>query len=128
MRSSNDVETALYEHLIALNWSASAHAVPSTLGERLPHVHIVRTGGYTNDMVIEENQVDFDVYAEDSADAMTYASALCGAVRELAGNSIGSTCYDSEVTTLPYDNPDPRHPTISRATFKARILTRTKGD
>lgn len=121
MRKSLDIETALYGMLEADGYSASAHAVPATLGETLPHIHVVRTGGYETDMVIEINQVDFDVYAEDQADAMAEAADLCGWVREL----IEDFCYRAEITTLPYANPDPRHPTIARATFKARILTRT---
>lgn len=128
MRKSNDIETALYEWLEEKGWSASAHELPATLGNTLPHVHVTRTGGYTSDMVIEGNNIDFDVYAADAADAMTYASALCAAVRELPGETIGTPCYESEVMTLPYDNPDPRHPTIRRATFKAQILCRTKGE
>ena len=121
MRKTIDIETALYNRLTEDNYSASAHAVPATLGDALPHVHVVRTGGYESDLVIETNQVDFDVYAADQADAMEEAADLCGWVRELAGD----ICYVAEVTTLPYANPDPRHPTIARATFKARILTRT---
>lgn len=125
MRVSNDIETALYTLLTADHYSASAHAIPATIGKTLPHVHVVRTGGTTTDLVIESNQVDFDVYAADSADAMSAASDLCGWVRDLAGNTVGSFCYASEISTIPYNNPDPRHPTISRATFKAQILTRT---
>ena len=92
----------------------------------LPHVHVVRTGGYTADMVIEQNNIDFDVYAEDQAEAMTVASELCGWVRGLAGQEVGSPCYTSEIMTLPYANPDPRHPTLGRATFKAQIRIRIK--
>lgn len=120
MRYSRDIETALYEKLEEGGYNASAHAIPECLSEQLPHVHIVRTGGYEKDMVIEINRVDFDVYAADPADAMTIASQLCGWTRELAGDF----CYASEITTLPYGNPDPRHPNIARATFKAQILTR----
>ena len=120
MRYSRDIETALYTILAESGYNASAHAIPADLGEHLPHVHIVRTGGYEKDMVIEINRVDFDVYAADTADAMTIASQLCGWTRKLAGDF----CYASEITTLPYGNPDPRHPNIARATFKAQILTR----
>ena len=126
MRVSNDIETALYELLISEGMSASAHALPSTLGNAFPHVHVVRTGGYTNDLVIEVNSIDFDVYALDQADAMKDASNLCALVRSLVGTNIGAECYASEVTTLPYNNPDPRHPTIGRATFKAQISTRVR--
>jgi len=121
MRYTRDIETELYSLLNDTEYSASAHAVPATLGAVLPHVHIVRTGGPEHDVVIEDNYVDFDVYAEDEADAMAAAGELCGWVRDLAGGY----CYTSEILTLPYNNPDPRHPNIARATFKAQILTRT---
>lgn len=127
MRSHNDIETALYELLNADSKSASAHALPASLGQTLPHIHVVATGGYTADLVIEMHNVDFDVYATDQAEAMSAASDLCDWVRGLSGSEAGTFCYSSEVTTLPYGNPDPRHPTIGRATFKAQINTRTKG-
>lgn len=116
MRYSRDIETLLYEQLTADGYSASAHVIPSAISS--PHVHVVRTGGYEKDMVIEINLVDFDVYADDAATAMEVASTLCGRVRDL------DCCYKSDITTLPYSNPDPRHPNIARATFKAQILTR----
>lgn len=128
MRTSNDIETALYELLISEGISASAHALPSSLGDTFPHVHVVRTGGYTNGLVVEVNSVDFDVYAADQADAMTAASNLCALVRSIPGANIGTVCYESEVDTLPYNNPDPRHPTIGRVTFKARISTRVRSE
>ena len=49
-------------------------------------------------------------------------------VRDLEGGWVDTACYSSEVTTLPYNNPDPRHPNISRATFKAQILVRMRGE
>lgn len=127
MRVSMDIETALYNRLTAENYSASAHAVPASLGNTLPHIHVVRTGGYTSDMVIESHSIDFDVYAGNDADAMTVASNLCGWVRDLPGGVLDTPCYEAEIVTLPYSNPDPRHPNIARATFKAQILARTKG-
>lgn len=125
MRASFDIETALYNALTLSEFHASAHNLPATLGADLPHVHVVRTGGYTSDRVIESNNIDFDVYAADTTDAMAAAVTLCGWVRDLEGDDIGSPVYSSEVSTLPYNNPDPRHPNIARVTFKAMILTRT---
>lgn len=124
MRKSNDIETALQSLLETDGFSASAHALPKSLS--FPHVHVTRTGGYTMDMVVEYNMVDFDVYAQDPADSMTTASDLCAWVRNLGAKVVGSYCYASEISTIPYDNPDPRHPNIGRTTFKAQILTRTK--
>lgn len=127
MNVSVDIETALYEKLTTDKYSASAHAIPATLGETLPHIHVVRTGGSTTDIVIDTNYVDFDVYAADQAEAMKEASNLCAWVRDLYGQTVGSPCYESEISTLPYGNPDPRHPNLGRATFKAQITIRTKG-
>lgn len=128
MRISTDIETALYEALTAAGYSASAHVIPEGLEKGLPHVHIVRTGGYNYDRVLDANSVDFDVYAKTQMDAMELATELTDVVRELAGETVGGvTCYASEVSTLPYRNPDPRHPNIGRATLKAQITIRTKG-
>lgn len=125
MRYSVDIETVLCELMEDDGRSASAHMVPATLGNTLPHVHIVRTGGLTSDLVIEINSVDFDVYAGDAADAMAAACELTEWVRDLPGRS-SATIYSAEITTLPYENPDPRHPTLGRATLKAQIFTRIK--
>lgn len=127
MRQNNDIETALYDRLVEDKYSASAHTIPASLGDSLPHIHVTRTGGYTENMVIEVHNVDFDVYAAHEADAMEAAAELCDWVRELTGTKVGTYCYESEVITLPYGNPDPRHLTLARATFKALIQTRTKG-
>lgn len=127
MRVSIDIETALYDLLTADGYSASAHAIPATLGQTLPHVHVVRTGGFTSDRVMDFNSVDIDVYAATQVDAMEAAAVLTGWVRALEGVSVGgSPCYGAEVTTLPYHNPDPRHPNIGRATFKVQITIRTQ--
>lgn len=126
MRVSVDIETALYDLLTAGGYSASAHMIPATLGASFPHVHVVRTGGYTADRVLEFNSIDFDVYAGTQIDAMEAASRLCGWIRELEGKTLETPCYSAEVTTLPYHNPDPRHPNIGRATVKAQITIRTK--
>lgn len=125
MRNTKDIETALYELLTDAEYSASAHAIPSTLGANLPHVHVVRTGGYETDMVLEGHYVDFDVYAADMADAMETAGVLCGWVRNLVDNITETPCYVTRILTLPYNNPDPRHFDLGRVTFKAEIMTRT---
>ena len=127
MNVSVDIETALYNLLAADNYSASAHSIPASLGSTLPHVHVTRTSGLTTDRVVDINSVDFDVYDVTQADAMESASALCGWIRDLEGKDVETPCYSSEITTLPYRNPDPRHPNIGRATLKAQITIRTKG-
>ena len=87
---------------------------------------MVRTGGYNTDRVIDVNNVDVDVYAGTQADAMEAATALTGWIRNLEGGALVTPCYSAEVLTLPYHNPDPRHPNIGRATIKAQITIRTQ--
>lgn len=135
MRCNVDIETLMAKFIKEdLEVSTSAHTLPASLGEDLPHIHVVRTGGYTSDMVIETHNLDFDVYAEDAADAMEAAADLCGYIRVEGtftaeiGDGSKLVVYASEVMTLPYHNPDPRHPNLARATFKAQILTRTRGN
>lgn len=123
MRRTKDIETLLYDLLTDSGYSASAHALPTTLGDQFPHVHVTRTGGFEQDIVLEGHYIDFDVYAEDMADAMEEAGNLCGWVRAL-GDDPGSPCYAAKILTLPYNNVDPRHMGIGRVTFKAQILTR----
>ena len=92
MRVSVDIETALYDLLTADGYSASAHMIPATLGQNLPHVHVVRTGGFTSDRVLDFNSVDFDVYADDQADAMEAALELTGWGRAHEGGNIVTEC------------------------------------
>ena len=124
MRATLDIETALYDKLDHDGYHASAHVIPATLGQDLPHIHVVRTGGFSSDLILDAHNVDFDVYAADEADAMEAASALCGWICNLGGSSLKVPCYSSEVITLPYENYDPRHPNLGRATVKALIYTR----
>ena len=117
MRYSRDIETLIYERLTESGYNASAHTLPAIM--EMPHVHVVRTGGFESDLVVETSMIDFDVYAEDDSTAMESACELCGWVRDV------DDFYMSTISTLPYHNHDPRHPTISRVTFSAQIVTRT---
>lgn len=125
MRGTKDIETILYNLLTDGKYSASAHAIPASLGSTLPHIHVTRTGGYETDLVLEGHYVDFDVYAADLADAMKEAGNLCGWVRELVDTQPHAPCYVTRILTLPYNNPDPRHQDLGRVTFKAELMTRT---
>lgn len=125
MRGTKDIETILYNLLTDGKYSASAHAIPASLGSTLPHIHVTRTGGYETDLVLEGHYVDFDVYAADLADAMEEAGNLCGWVRELVDTQPHAPCYATRILTLPYNNPDPRHQDLGRVTFKAELMTRT---
>ena len=121
-----DIEGAIQSALAANGMSASAPPVPATLGAYLPHYHAVRVGGWQENAVQDMHEVEIHTYAADEADAMAAANRLSGWIRALAGDTLdGHQVYTSNVTTLPYGNPDPLHQTLARATLRAQILTRT---
>ena len=116
-----DIEDALQAALNAQGIKAAAPPVPANLK---PCVYIYRTGGYGTNYVQDLHTVDFDVYAETEAEAMEQADELTRWVRSLEGRDIGVPVYISQITTLPYNNPDPSHYNLPRATFAAQITTR----
>lgn len=122
MRKTIDIEGALASMLAADGYDAGAPPVPADLSAG--RVQVTRTGGTRSDFVIDEHSIDFDCYGSTDAAAMGLADALTAWACELPGRDVGVPCYQADIVTLPYSNPDPRHPTLARATLKARILTR----
>ena len=116
-----DIEDALQAALNADGIKAAAPPVPANLS---PSVFVHRTGGYGTQYVQDLHTIDFDCYAETEAEAMAQACELTRWVRSLEGREITVPVYIAEVTTLPYNNPDPNHASLARATLSAQITTR----
>lgn len=116
-----DIEDALQAALNADGVKAAAPPVPANLG---PSVYVHRTGGYGTQYVQDLHTVDFDCYADTEAEAMAQACDLTAWVRALEGRELTAPVYIAQITTLPYNNPDPNHPSLARATFSTQITTR----
>lgn len=119
-----DIESALYDYLSALGYRVYALPVPEELDSDC--VIVQRTGGSERAYVQDVHQVAFDCYGDTKAAAMQLADTLTREVRAIVGKLGGVAVYESSVMTLPYDNPDPSHYTLERATFSAQIVTRVK--
>lgn len=119
-----DIESALSDYLSALGYRVCALPVPAELSGGA--VVVQRTGGSERAYVQDVHQVTFDCYGETKAAAMQLANTLTRAIRAIVGKLGGVAVYESSVMTLPYDNPDPNHYTLERATFSAQIVTRVK--
>lgn len=105
---------------------AGASPVPEDLGAVLPRAVVYCLGG-SREGVLDRAVLSVDVYATTPAAAYDACATCCAAVGALSDHSGGSVqWYVSDVTALPYDNPDPRHPTIPRATFAADVVTRPR--
>ena len=125
MHGSCDIGGLLVSELSSRGFGISASEVPRDLAGRLPHVHVVATGGVAAGFVQEWRYCDMDVYACGYAEAHETASRLSAAVRDLDGGAVGpAVCYRASVATPAYDNPDPDHPTLPRVTLKAQFLMR----
>lgn len=119
-----DIEDALQAALNADGITASAPPVPANLS---PCVFVYRTGGFSQAYVQDVHTVDFDCYAKTEAEAMRRADLLTAWIRALPDDQkLTATTYAAEVTTLPYNNPDPNNHTLARATVSAQITTRVR--
>jgi hypothetical protein len=114
-----DIEAALVEE-----WADySAFAPPVTAELEAPCVYIHRVGGSRQNYVQDAHQVSIDVYGATPAAAMELAGELTGKLGDLTELG-GVPVYAIDITTLPYNNPDPDNYSISRATFAATVVTR----
>ena len=109
-----------------LEIAASAAPVPEDLGAVLPCVVVYNVGGYRDAAarVLDTAALSIDVYGETPEQAMNACRTVAALVNALQDADGSPHVYRSPITTEPYDNPDPMHPTIPRATCAADIVTR----
>lgn len=120
-----DIEAAVADYASSIGLSVGAYPVPRNLGEVLPYTVVQRTGGATVAKVLDEHDVAFDCYAKTWEAASEAASAVCGMVHDMDGQSMGGRyCIMARLRTLPYNNPDPTRPDLPRVTFSATLTAR----
>lgn len=118
-----DIEDALAAYLSGYGINAQAMPFDPSIG--LPNVCITRVGGQNEDIVIDTHSVHFDVRAATWVEANCAANSLVWYLRSLPENEFsGVPIYGADVS-LPYSNPDPSNPTLSRVTVTATISTRS---
>ncbi len=125
-----DIEDLLRQDIpLALSGAFSIYGaappVPETLGANLPLVIPERVGGTRYSMVVDAHNVAFDVYAPTWGEAQEAAGHVVAAVSELPYRSDTVGSYrETQITTHPYNNPDPEHPDIPRVSVNAQVITR----
>lgn len=116
-----DIADAIQQALNAANIRSGAAPLPRDIPD--PFCFVVPTGG-TSQGVIDSHSVSVDVYASTDASA---TNAALDAIKEIRGmeskSYLDSFVYGVE-TGIPYNNPDPDHPTMPRVTFLLTIRTR----
>ena len=120
-----DIEAELQAYLADKGYNCAAVPLPRNFDSNLPFVLIERVGGRAETEISLSNQVAFDVYAETFKSATETANALSYDISQLVGGVIGERAvYNVEISALPYNNPDDRHPTTPRVTLSLLISLR----
>jgi len=127
---SRDVEYALQQDLASIltSYDVIAPPLPDDFpDDGLPLVVVERLGGSRTDLVVEEHDVSFDVYADRWASAVDAANTTLAVVTALADmpeQASGVDWHDAQINALPYSNPDPDHEDVPRVTFSAVVTCR----
>lgn len=120
-----DVELLTARALTEDGVQATPPPVPADLSA--PHAVVYRTGGHRVALVIDRNQISVDVYGPTWGQAMSACAQAVATVQRMGGEVIdGVQLGGVWINTLPYNNPDPDHPTIPRVTFAAEIITKAR--
>lgn len=96
--------------------AAAPLPVPEDLGADLPIAIVEPLGGRRSSVVIDRVPMSIEVYASTDAAAQTACARVCGAVASLGDGTAENASHwlSVDVSTLPYNDPDPRHPTLAR--------------
>ena len=114
-----DIEDLVQRQLNSHNIPAGPPPIPSDLST--PWVMPTRTGGTRDGIVYDRHSVSVDCWSDSWAGAQLLASQALDAVMRMEDDGLA---YSVEVNALPYNNPDPRHESLPRATFAVVIGAR----
>lgn len=117
-----DTAAELAETLTAYGLNAVPLPVPETLGDTLPLAVVEPLGGARTTLTIDQTAVTVGVYGVDELEAQQAAALAVGILDAMQYET--STWYRADITTLPYNDPDPRHPTIPRWSLAATVWAR----
>lgn len=119
-----DIEDELRTALTSNELSVFAPPVPEDLSTRVPCAMVRRLGGVKKSLVVDSSNVIISVWAETDAEAMYHANNLVGKATELQFDH--ETIRRIDIVTEPYQNNDPIHPTLARASFSVQVTSKSK--
>ncbi len=125
-----DIEAALAAYLASHGLNASAPPLSPNYPDSMPFHLATRTGGSIKTRVITEHSVEVDTYAATWAEAQTTAATALAWITHAPAEGFfywgeADKCEVYTATAgLPYNNPDPKHPSTPRVTFSATVTTR----
>lgn len=121
-----DVEDALRVELGAAleGVAACAWPAPDDIGPGTLCVTSLGGGATEGSPVAHDYDVSVDAWAATPAEAMALAAAAVGVVSTIRHRRASGVGWREGACLLPYPNPDPRRPTLPRATFRATVTAR----
>lgn len=122
----HDYAELMASELTNAGFTAQPTPTPEDLGSELPVVIVSAPGGTRLNMVIDNPLFSVDVYAATIAAAMDTAREAFAVVCRLPFSPALNQWRDCTVQSLPYENPDPRHPSLARVSFTANVAIRAK--
>lgn len=113
-----DIETEL-------KFSVQTYAIPLPNDFVVPCALITRTGGDITSKVLNTHSISVDVYAETWSESSELANRLVGELVARENTACGDVTITLVECSLPYINKDPKHESIPRTTFTARLTCRS---
>lgn len=123
VRKPIDAEDALQAALCAAGFNACALPLPESYA--LPHVLVRCNGGSQASFAQTAFSVTLECRAETLAEAVETANEASAAMLALEGGEAGGVpVYRVAPSSLPYSDPDPDNPTVSRVSCGWTVTTR----
>lgn len=119
-----DAEDALRADLGALLEDYRVFAPPPRDDLAAGDVLVTRVGGIRLSSVTQAHRMSIDCWADDDEQAVIMANDVCGALTALPLTDGTLTDWKTASADLPYLNPDPKRPTLPRATFTCEVVMR----
>lgn len=125
-----DVESALADELAAsLPDTIIVTAYPPPDSIIVTTVSVYALGGSEQTAVSDVHDVAVYVWAHTYDAALSTARDVCARIRTLwlDGGTASGVTFTTSTASVPYEDPDPLRPTLSRATVRATVGARGVG-
>ena len=104
---------------------AACTPLPDDLEDRLPLVWLTCQGGSRTGMVMDRFTVTLGVYAASWSESMRMARTVMGILLGLPYDADTLAQWrDVQTVSLPYEDPDPDHPTVPRTSMTVTVCVR----
>ncbi|KAA8832613.1 hypothetical protein [Bifidobacterium tissieri] len=107
--------------------AASCTPLPEAFTDNLPFAWFRMLGGTRSDVVLDSATISVGVYGVSWANAVDTASLVHAIVMRLPFDPDRLTDWkQTTALSLPYEDPDPDHPTVPRVSFTCTVSVKSE--